>query len=85
MSQFVRITGAGAKETSFFGLAPTGWFSMFCNELGGQIGHSLLAAQTAAICIRQRFQPCQNTLFALFLAYFCGLKRVFDPIYESVT
>jgi len=23
--------------------------------------------------LRQRHQPCQNTLFTLFLAYFCGL------------
>ncbi len=77
MGKFVRITGAETPETQ--------WFSRFCNALGGQIGHSLQAAKTAAICMRQRPQPCKYTLFALFLAYYYGLKRVFDPVYEFMT
>ncbi|GEM_PF-5989571 len=84
MSQFVCITGARVKETS--------WFSNSRNALGGQISHSLQAFPGKVQPVRrednlkyQRSQPCQNTLFTLFLAYFGGLKRVFDPICESVT
>jgi len=77
MSQFVCLTGASLPETS--------WFSKACNASGEQIGHILQDAETTAIWLRQRSQPCQNTLFDLFLAYFYGSKRHYDPIYESVT
>jgi len=83
MSQFVCITGARAKETK--------WFSSSWNALGGQIGHILQDAKTAAICFVKGLNRVTNThrvtntLFTLFLAYFCGFKRHYDPIYEFMT
>ncbi len=77
MSQFVRITGARTQETK--------WFSRPCNALGGQIGHILKDAETAAICFVKVLNRVTNPLFTLFLAYFCGFKRHYDPVYEFMT
>jgi len=88
MSQFVCITGASLKETQ--------WFSKACNALGGQIGHIPKDAKTAAICQPVRHEDMNNSivkglnrvtnpLFALFLAYFCGCLRHYDPVYGGVT
>ncbi len=77
MSQFVCITGASLKETK--------WFSKACNALGGQIGHIPKDAKTAAICFVKVLNRVTNPLFTLFLAYFCGFKRHYDPINEFMT
>ncbi len=67
MSQFVCIIGARLPETK--------WFSKACNVLGGQIGHIPKDAETAAICFVKWLNRVTDTLFTLFLAYFCGFKR----------
>ena len=85
MSQFVRITGANMRETPILRLAPAGWFSNACNASGGQIGHIPLDAETASIRRAEKVSRVYIHAFALFLAYSCGFKRVFDPVYESVT
>jgi len=85
MSQFVCITGASLPETALSRLAPTGWFSKTCNALGGQIGHIPKDAETAAICCVKGINRVTNPLFTLFLAYFCGFKRHYDPVYGSMT
>jgi len=77
MSQFVRLTGARLPETK--------WFSKDCNALGGQIGHILKDAETAAICFVKGLNRVSNPLFTLFLAYFCGFKRHYDPAHELMT
>ncbi|NOZ31934.1 MAG: hypothetical protein GXP01_02410 [Alphaproteobacteria bacterium] len=77
MSQFVHITGARAMETK--------WFSSSWYTLGGQIGHSLLTAQLAAICYVEGLNRDIDPLFALLRAYSCQLKRHIAPVYESVT
>jgi len=77
MSQFVCITGARAPETK--------WFSSFCNALGLAIGHILKDAETAAICCVKGLNRGSDPLFTLFLAYYCGFKRHYDPAYEFMT
>ncbi|VAW14857.1 hypothetical protein MNBD_ALPHA12-1203 [hydrothermal vent metagenome] len=77
MSQFVCITGAREQETK--------WFSIPCNALGGQIGHILKDAETAAIYFVKGLNRVLNPLFALFLVYFCGCLRHLDPVYEFMT
>jgi hypothetical protein len=88
MSQFVHMTGARTMETK--------WFSISCNVSGGQIGHSLLTTQLAAICQPVRREDKQTAqgeglnrdkdpLFALLRAYSCQLKRHIAPVYGSVT
>ncbi len=96
MSQFVCITGARLQETKWFSKScnalggqighihkrcqkkwlPVFWFG---NAM------KLKDAETAAIWLRQKAQPYQNTLFTLFLAYFCGCQRHYDPVYGSMT
>jgi len=77
MSQFVCITGAREQETK--------WFSNSCNALGGQIGHIPKDAETAVICFVKGLNRVTNPLFALFLAYFCGFERHYNPVYEFMT
>ncbi len=77
MSQFVRITGARVQATK--------WFSNPCNALGGQIGHILKDVETAAICFVKGLKRVTNTLFILFLAYYCGYLRHYNPAYEFMT
>jgi hypothetical protein len=77
MSQFVHMTGARTMETK--------WFSISCNVSGGQIGHSLLTAQLAAICGVEGLNRDKDPLFALLRAYSCQLKRHIAPVYGSVT
>ncbi len=77
MSQFVCITGARVPETK--------WFSSSCNALGGQIGHILMDAETAVICFVKVLKRVTNMLFTLFLAYFCGCLRHYNPINEFMT
>jgi len=77
MSQFVCIIGARVQETR--------WFSRPRNALGEQIGRILKDAKTAAICCVKGLNRVSNPLFTLFLAYFCGFKRHYDPVYEFMT
>ena len=77
MSKFVRLTDARAKETK--------WFSSSWNALGEQIGHIPKDAKTAAICRVKRLNRVSDPLFTLFLAYYCGFKRHYDPVYEFMT
>jgi hypothetical protein len=75
MSQFVHMTGARAKKTK--------WFSRFCNVSGGQIGHSFLTAQLAAICGVEGLNRDKGPLFVLLRAYSCQLKRHIAAVYGS--
>ncbi|NOZ31873.1 MAG: hypothetical protein GXP01_02095 [Alphaproteobacteria bacterium] len=97
MSQFVHMTGARTMETKWFSRS---WYAGFLscrvsgrktartfsgNTYGEQIGHSHLTAQLASICCVEGLNRVKDPLFALFLAYFCQLKRHIAPVYESVT
>ncbi len=77
MRQFVRKTGAKPKE------AP--WLSRLCSALTGHIGHIRRDVQPALICGVEGLNRILDTLFTLLLAYFNGLARHFDPVYECVT
>ena len=96
MSKFVRITGADPQEIAWFSRACNasgGQIGHILQAFPGKVDTGFPVwkrdrtkdAQTAAICIRQRPRPCQDTLFALFLAFYCGLKRHIDPVYEFMT
>ncbi len=96
MSKFVRITGAGQQETAWFSRtcnALGGQIGHILQAFPGKVVTGFPVrerdkakdAQTAAIYFRQRSQPYSDVLFALFLAYSRGLKRVFDPVYEFMT
>ncbi len=77
MKQFVWITGAGTQETP--------WFSRACDTLAGKIGHTASDTQPASPCGVEGLNRTQGTLCGLLLAWFSGLTRHFDPVYESMT
>jgi len=96
MSQFVCITGASLPETKWFSKAcnalggQIGHIHKRCQKklvpvfcFGNAV--KLKDAETAVICFVKGLNRVSNPLFTLFLAYFCGYQRHYDPVYEFMT